>query len=334
MTVIPPHDDDPSAAAHPGPVDIHGMRENGDPRHTRGSSDPNGEWWVDGPIFSVEHKGSSITTLRPGARAGRFTASMAARLCFTFFFWIGFAFLALPRIVDPIASPTVEHLPAHWWWWLIVILAVLMMFVLGPTFGFTRRAREQYGQLGLPAVITALVITAAFFIALLLHLAIGIHDIDHAPPTATPGELPDTELLLILLGIAAAGTLGLLILLPFSLAFAMTTQRRIVTTRTTGTRYAAHLEQLDFQHARIGALSQFSVRVRFETPEGSRAVTAHMEATPERVPLEGEPLLVIVSAAPGPRSRERILIEPDPDRPMRFDPDHGKYVVVADGGGG
>src|SRR5690606_36462462 len=104
----------------------------------------------------------SITTLRPGAQPGRFTGSRIARLSFTFLFWIGLAFLALPRIVDPIAAPAVEDLATHWWWWVIVILAVVVMVVLGPTFGFTRRAMAQYGQLGLPAVTAAVVITAAF----------------------------------------------------------------------------------------------------------------------------------------------------------------------------
>lgn len=335
MTLTPPHDDDRSNAVRPEPVEAisaHGIGATDEPAE---SSDPCGAWWIDGPIFSTEHKGSSITTLRPGAQPGRFTASMIARLSFTFLFWTGLAFLALPRIVDPIAAPAVEDLATHWWWWVIVILAVVLMVVLGPTFGFTRRAMAQYGQLGLPAVTAAVVITAAFFIALLIHLAIDIDYIRHAPPTVEYWELPDTEILLILLGLAAVGTLGLLVALPLSIRFAVKTQRTIVAIRTTGTRYAGRLERLDFRHGRISHLSQFSVRVSFETPEGRRVVTAQMEADPERVPLEGEPLLVIVSTIRGRRgSREQILIEPDPDRPMRFDPDSGKYVVTADGGGG
>lgn len=335
MTATPPHDEDRSNAVHTEPVEAIRAHEIGEPHEPSESSDPHGEWWIDGPIFSTEHRGSSITSLRPGAQPGRFTASMIARLSFTFFFWIGLAFLALPRIVVPIAAPAVEDLATHWGWWVIVVLAVVLMVVLGPTFGFTKRGMAQYGQLGLPAVVTAAVITTAFFIALLIHLAIDIDYIRHAPPTVEYWELPDTEILLIFLGVAAVGALGLLIALPFSIRFAVRTQRRIVAIRTTGTRYAGRLEHLDFRHSRISHLSQFSVRVGFETREGTRVVTAQMEADPERVPLEGEPLLVIVSTFRGRRgSRERILIEPDPDRPMRFNPDGGKYVVTADGGGG
>src|SRR5690606_6320381 len=145
------------------------------------------------------------------------------------------------------------------------------------TFGFMRRAMEQYGQLGLPVVTTAVVITAAFFIALLIHLAIDIDYIRNAPATVEYWELPDTEILLIFLGIAALGTLGLLIIFPFSISFAVRTQRAIVTIRTTGARYAGWLDHLDFRHGRIGHLSQFSVRVGFETQEGTRVVTAQME---------------------------------------------------------
>jgi len=335
MTAIPPDDKGQSNAVRAETAEVIRVHGSGLSKEPNEPSDPNGAWWTDGPIFSTEHKGSSITTLRPGAQPGRFTGSMIARLSFTFLFWIGLAFLALPRIVDPIAAPAVEDLATHWWWWVIVILAVVVMVVLGPTFGFTRRAMAQYGQLGLPAVTAAVVITAAFFIALLIHLAIDIDYIRHAPSTVEYWELPDTEILLILLGLAAMGTLGLLVALPFSIRFAVKTQRTIVAIRTTGTRYAGRLEHLDFRHGRISHLSQFSVRVGFETPEGPRVVAAQMEADPERVPLEGEPLLVIVSTTHGRRgSRERILIEPDPDRPMRFDPDSGKYVVTADGGGG
>lgn len=334
MTSPPPDDKGRSNVVRPETAEAISMHGIGDPGEPRESSDPHGEWWIDGPIFSTEHKGSSITTLRPGAQPGRFTASMIARLSFTFLFWIGLAFLALPRIVDPIAAPAVEDLATHWWWWVIVILAVVLM-VARPTFGFTRRATAQYGQLGLPVLAAAVVITAAFFIALLIHLAINIDYIRHAPPTVEYWELPDIEILLIFLGIAAVGTLGLLVALPFSIRFAVRTQRTIVAIRTTGSRYAGRLEGLDFRRGRISHLSQFSVRVSFETPEGRRVVTAQMEADPERVPLKGEPLLVIVSTVRGRRaSRERILIEPDPDRPMRFDPDSGKYVVTADGGGG
>ncbi|WP_067200723.1 hypothetical protein [Microbacterium sp. XT11] len=334
MTATPPHDDR-SDEVGLEPVEattVHGI---GDPDEPSESSDPNGEWWIDGPIFSTAHSGSSITSLRPGARPGRFTASMIARLSFAFLFWIGFAFLALPRIVDPIAAPAVEALATQWWWYVVVVLAVISMVVLGPTFGFTRRATAQYGQLGLPAVAAALVITAAVFIALLLHLAIGIDYIRHAPPTVEYWELPDTGILLIFLAVAGVGALGLLVALPFSIRFAVKTQRTIVAIRRTGTRYAGRLEHLDFRHRRISHLSQFSVRVSFGTPDAPRVVTAQMQADPERVPLVGEPLLVIVSTIPGRRgSREQILIEPDPDRPMRFDPDSGKYVVTADGGGG
>ena len=333
MTATPPHDDDLSSSVSPERDETIGAHEIGEADKTGRPSDLHGEWWIDGPIFSTEHRGSSITSLRPGAGPGRFTASMVARLSFTFVFWIGLAFLALPRIVEPIAAPAVEELATHWWWWVIVILAVVMMVALGPTFGFTRRARAQYGQLGLPAVATAFVIAAAFFIALLIHLAIDIDYIRHAPPTVEYWELPDTEILLILLVVAAVSTLGLLIALPFSIRFAVMTQRTIVAIRTNGEHYAGRLEHVDFRHSRIGHLSQFSVRVSFDTPEGPRVVTAQMEADPERVPLEGEPLLVIVSTIRGRRGpREQILIEPDPDRPLRFDPDSGKYVVTADGG--
>lgn len=335
VTATPPDDRGRPNGVRPETAEAISVDEISEPQEASESGDPHGEWWIDGPIFSTEHKGSGITTLRPGAQPGRFTTSMIARLLFTFLFWIGLAFLALPRIVDPIAAPAVEDLATHWWWWVIVILAVVLMVVLGPTFGFTKRAMAQYGQLGLPAVVTAAVITTAFFIALLIHLAIDIDYIRHAPPTVEYSELPDAEILLILLGVAAVGTLALLIALPFSILFAVRTQRRIAAIRKTGIRYAGRLEHLDFRHSRISHLSQFSVRVSFETPEGRRVVTAQMEADPERVPLEGEPLLVIVSTIHGRRgSRERMLIEPDPVRPMRFDPDNGKYVVTADGGGG
>lgn len=115
----------------------------------------------------------------------------------------------------------------------------------------------------------------------------------------------------------------------------MRTQRRIAAIRDTGTRHAGRLEELDFRHSRIGDLSQCSVRVGFEPPEGTRIVAARMEADPERVPLEGEPLLVFVATTRRRRRpRERILIEPDPDRPLCFDPDSRRYTVATDGGGG
>jgi len=311
----------------------------GEPRSVpegESSSDPNGEWWVDGPIFSTDHKGSNITTLRPGARLGRFTTSMTLRLSFTFVFWVELAFLAVPRIVDPIASPFSKDLGTHWWFYALVVVAVIAMVTFGPTFGFTRRAMKQYGQLGLPAVVAALVITEAFVVALLILLALDIHAIQTAPPSVEYWELPDLEILLIFLIIGAVGTLALLIALPFSIAFAVRTQRRVATIRDTGTRYAGTLEEIEFRHGRISTLSQFTVRVGFETPTGHRVLHAHMEAEPERVPLPGEPVLVRVATMPerGGGTRERILIEPDPDHPMRFDPDSAKYVVTADGGGG
>ncbi|MGI6879312.1 hypothetical protein [Microbacterium sp. gxy059] len=171
MTGAPPHDDAfPAVDSAPD-----------GPDEPSEASDPHGEWWIDGPIFSTEHRGSSITSQRPGAKPGRFTGSMVARLAVTFVFWIGFAFLALPRLVDPIASPPTRDLTAHGWWWAIVILATLMMVLLGPTFGFQRRAMEQYGQLGFPMVVAALVIAAAFLIALLIHLRIDIDYIRSAP---------------------------------------------------------------------------------------------------------------------------------------------------------
>lgn len=332
MATTPPHDDDRSDVVRPEPAEALSAHAIDQPSE---SSDSGGEWWVDGPIFSTSHHGSSITSLRPGAEPGRFTGSMIARLAFTFLFWVGLAFLALPRVVSPIATPAVEDLVTRWWWYVVMVLAVVSMVVLGPTFGFTRRARAQYGQLGLPAVTAAFVITTAFFIALLIHLAIAVDDIRHAPPTVEYWELPDTGILLIFLGVAAVGALGFLIALPFSVRFAVKTQRTIAAVRRTGTRYAGRLEHLDFQHAQISHLSQFSVRVSFGTSDAPRVVTAHMAADPKRVPLVGEPLLVIVSTIAGRRGpREQILIEPDPDRPMRFDPDSGKYIVAADGGGG
>src|SRR5690606_16009309 len=85
-----------------------------------------------------------------------------------------------------------------------------------------------------PTVAAATVITAAFFIALLIHLAIDIDYIRNAPPTVEYWELPDTDILLILLGVAAVGTLGLVITLPFSIHFVVKTQRTIVTNRPCG----------------------------------------------------------------------------------------------------
>ncbi|MGO2111267.1 MAG: heavy metal translocating P-type ATPase [Pseudoclavibacter sp.] len=302
--------------------------------------DPNGEWWDEGPIFSVRRAGAAATTLRPGAEPGRVSPWLPVVWAATAAYWVGFAYLVIPSILSHEVAPAAIEMRNQWWWYVLVVIAVVVLVGFG-VFGVGRVADRGFGQQRASLLAIATAVAAGFAIGAGIHLShlFAYHEAVSAGVEPRSNAVPDGLILIIVAGLGAMTFVVCAIALPFVIWSAVAAQREIARYRRSGARYEATLVVVDFRAERIGSFSQFDVTARFETSAGVHRVRARMAAVPSRVPIVGSPVLVMIAADAGdlptgdvpPKSRG-ILIEPDPARALEFEPDAQRYLVQADGG--
>ncbi|THV23558.1 hypothetical protein [Glycomyces paridis] len=286
-----------------------------------------GQWWESGPVFSTTDRGSKITTIAPGKRAGRFTTGLTIGTVFTALVWTGLAFLGYPRIFRAVhTAPAIEEMAATWWWLVLAVLAVL--FMLLANLGLYGAVEERFGQQS--AGFTVCVAAAGFgcFVGGALHLRLLASAIAAMPPSTPSWDRPDGVVLLLFTGSGLFGFLGAGLAAPFVLLRASRRQRTILRLRESAHRYPGQVVATDFRKQWIAGRPQFKVVIEYETPHLRGRFDTAMATQSDRVPLPGFPVLVSVGDA------SETLVEPDPDRPGAFDPDNSRYQQSSGGGGG
>lgn len=281
-------------------------------------------WWESGPVFSTKNRGSNITTISPGQSVGRFTLGLGAAAVWSAAVWAALAYLAFPRMLEHEVVPSIAEAAKQWWW--VFLIAALVILMFGSTTWLYDETERRFGQQTTAFALAGSAASAGIAAAGVLHLVLVSNYLQSQPAEVEAWKLPDATIVLIFTVAALLFFAVGLLCLPFVIWRARRQQRMIVRIRQTGRRYQGELTQVAFRNEWIAGRPQFRVQVRYDTPDGSRLVQAAMATSSERVPLGGSPVIVLVDA------RGDTLIEPDPERPLAFDPQSERYHEPSGGG--
>lgn len=274
-------------------------------------------WWEDGPIFSAQDRGGSITALAPGEHVRLFSGALLALMIVSAAAWSGLFVLWLPRMLQYGRSADMVDTGRSWWWTVLLFGALLFAVVVtGITYSVARRL---FRQITLASAVAAISISAG--------VLAGCWTDGMRISALSADELPDGTIQLIFMGVAALALAGLLIWTPFAIARARRRSRLITRLRQDGVRHDGEVITVGKPRAhQLGAVLFPRVEVTFD--DGARSGEVAMSTLSSRVPLPSFPVLVFTD------DRGAIHVDPDPARPWPFDPDTAKYEGSADGGGG
>lgn len=279
---------------------------------------PDAKWWDDGPIFSAQDRGGTITAVGPGEQVRSFSSRLALLIMIAVIVWTGLVVLWMPRMLR-YGHPAAMAEMARTWWWTTLLLVAAATMVAATVVVFST-ARGLYRQVDIAAAFAALPGAAGIVAGCLID---GLR-IESAP-AADVG--PDATIQLIFMGVAATALVLLAIWLPFAIARAHRRSRLITRLRESGAKYEGEVRAAGKRNGTLLGMTQFR-GVEISYAHAARRVTVAMTTSPSRVPLPSFPVVVFVG------ERGEIHVEPDSTRPWLFDPDVEKYTDAADGGGG
>lgn len=284
-------------------------------------------WWESGPVFSTTDKRADTITLAPGQPVGRFTLGTAIDIVWLALVWAALIYLGFARMFEHEVVPSIAKM-AHSWWWITLIVVFVILMVIS-SFGVFDDADRSFtkGSVAFGFVFNAA--SAGIFIAGLLHFLSVNSYVQSLPEWSAETRFLHPMIMLVITVVALTCFVISLILLPSAVRRAKKRQEMIIHIRETGQSYTGVLKQITFCKDWVGGNPMFHVQVQYETPDGTLSLQAAMTTSSHRVPLEGSPVKVLID------EDGNTLIEPDPERPLTFDPNTDEYRQPSgDGGGG